>query len=111
MIVDDDPSHLQLYGWIIERGGFGVHPVLATGNVASLPLVDADLAVLDYKLGPLRSPDVARRWLDQCPNRPIIVLSDGPWLPDEFAGITKSFIRKGEPQQLIDTIASLLKLT
>jgi DNA-binding response OmpR family regulator len=109
VIVDDDPSHLQLYGWVIERGGFAVHPVLASGEVDSLGFGAADLLVLDYRLGPMKSIDVARRWMEEFPQRPLILLSDVQWLPDEFTGITKNFVRKGEPQQLIDTISALLQ--
>lgn len=109
MMVDDDPSHLQLYSWIIERGGFAVHGVLAANTLARTPLVASDLTVLDYRLGPLRAIDVAHRVLELSPGKPIVLLSDVQWLPDEFVPLDVRFIRKGEPQQLIDTIAELLK--
>lgn len=108
MIVDDDPSHLKLYGWIVERGGFAVHPVLAAGQAATLPLVSADVAVLDYRLGPIKSIDVAQRLRQSAPPQPIILLSDALWMPEEFTDVASKFVRKGEPQQLLDAIAELL---
>jgi DNA-binding response OmpR family regulator len=108
MLVDDDPSHLQLYAWIVDRGGFQSHSVLAKGKVEDLPLVRADIAVLDYRLGPISSADVAKRVQVISPGRPILILSDAPWMPDEFTSLCSAFVRKGEPQLLLDQIGTLL---
>jgi DNA-binding response OmpR family regulator len=110
LIVDDDPSHLKLYSWVLERGGF--HPVtaLVDGDTVNIPdALRIDAAVLDYRLGPhLTAVDVAKRLLDEAPAMPILVLSDLPWMPDDVAPYVSGFVRKGEPQQLIEMIGSLV---
>ena len=108
LLVDDDPSHLKLYSWIIERGGYSAHPVLATGAVDKLPIVPSDVSVLDYRLGPIKSVDVAHRILRESPGNPVIILSDSIWMPEEFRGVTTVFVRKGDPQQLLDSITAEL---
>ncbi len=110
LIVDDDPSHLQLYSLVIERGGF--HPVTALAESDNVPLPEnerVDLAVLDYRLGAqLSAVDVANRVRDRYPNIPIIVLSDMLWMPDDMAPYAFGFVRKGEPEQLLEMISTAL---
>jgi len=110
LIVDDDPSHLKLYSWVLERGGF--HPVtaLVDGDTVSIPDGQPiDAAVLDYRLGPhLTAVDVAKRLRHGSPAMPILVLSDLPWMPEDVAPYASGFVRKGEPQQLIEMVGSLV---
>jgi DNA-binding response OmpR family regulator len=111
MLIDDDPSHLKLYTWVIERGGFSVHPVLATGSVETLPLASASVYVLDYRLGPIDPIKVAKRARTIAPASPILILSDSLWMPEEFVGLTSEFLRKGEPQELVDRLHALVART
>lgn len=110
LIVDDDPSHLKLYSWVLQRGGF--HPVtaLVEGGDVELPEhAGIAAAVLDYRLGPLlTATDVARRLRIVSPSMPIVVLSDLPWIPEDVAPYASGFVRKGEPQQLIEMVGSVL---
>jgi len=110
LIVDDDASHLKLYSWVLERGGF--HPItaLVDGNALGIPDGQRiDAAVLDYRLGPyLTAVEVAKRLRDGSPDIPILVLSDVPWMPDDVAPYASGFVRKGEPQQLIEMLGSLV---
>jgi two-component system, NtrC family, response regulator GlrR len=110
LIVDDDPSHLKLYSWVLERGGF--HPVtaLVRGETVDIPEQPrVDVAVLDYRLGPLlRAADLAQRLRSDSPSMPIVVLSDMPWMPEDVAPYASGFVRKGEPQQLLDMIGSVI---
>ena len=39
---------------------------------------------------------------------PILVLSDLPWMPEDVAPYASGFVRKGEPQQLIEMVGSLV---
>lgn len=43
------------------------------------------------------------------PGKPIIILSDMPWMPDDVVPYATTFVRKGEPQQLVDTIRNLVE--
>lgn len=111
LIVDDDPSHLKIYSWVIERGGFRSLPALVQKDVLELPQEPAiDLAILDYRLGfGLSAVDVAKRLRELYPITPILVLSDLYGMPDDIAPYASGFVRKGEPQQLLDTIVNTLK--
>jgi CheY-like chemotaxis protein len=110
LIVDDDPSHLKIYSWVIERGGFRSLPALVRGEDVELPESERiDVAVLDYRLGNGVSPvDVAKRLRNRYPAVPILVLSDLFGMPDDIAPYASAFVRKGEPQQLLDTIVSTI---
>ena len=111
LIVDDDPSHLKLYSWVIERGGF--RPLTALVQRETVQLPDAEpihVAVLDYRLGnEISAVDVAKRLRDSYPDIPIVVLSDMLWMPDDIAPYASGFVRKGEPEQLLETLASTVK--
>jgi len=110
LVVDDDPSHLKLYSLVIERGGFDAITALVQRETLALP-EDArvDLAVLDYRLGTqITAVDVARRLQASFPGVPIVVLSDVMWMPEDIAPYAVGFVRKGEPEQLLATIASTL---
>lgn len=111
LVVDDDPSHLKLYSWIIERGGFRAISALVRQDKVDLPCAEPiDVAVLDYRLGgQLTAVDVARQLKTDRPALPIFILSDVMWMPEDVAPYAAGFVRKGEPQQLLDTIASALQ--
>ena len=51
LIIDDDPSHLEIYGMIVQRAGFEPIPVLVRFS-GSDPIPDSkiDLVLLDYRL-------------------------------------------------------------
>ncbi len=110
LIVDDDPSHLKLYSWVVERGGFRSVTILADGDGVTIPDGQRiDAVVLDYRLGPnLTAAEVAKGLRDGSPSLPILVLSDLPWMPDDVAPYASGFVRKGEPQQLIEMIDSVI---
>ncbi len=110
LIVDDDPAHLKLYSWVLQRGGFRALAALADGEAVTVPECEhIDAAVLDYRLGPkLTAVDIAKSLRSGLPSLPILVLSDLPWMPEDVAPYASGFVRKGEPQQLIDTISAIL---
>jgi DNA-binding response OmpR family regulator len=111
LIVDDDPSHLKIYSWVVERGGFRSLPALVRKDAVELPEAEEiDIAVLDYRLGfGLSAVDVARLLRELYPSTPILILSDLYGMPEDIAPYASGFVRKGEPQQLLDTIFSTLK--
>ena len=110
LVVDDEPSHLKLYSWVIERGGFRPITALVQRELLELPAAaHIDVAVLDYRLGGhITAVDVATRLRNSYPGVPIIVLSDMLWMPDDIAPYAAGFVRKGEPERLLETIAAIL---
>jgi DNA-binding response OmpR family regulator len=111
LMVDDDPSHLKIYSWVIERGGFRSLCALVRSDGVSFPEAETvDLAVLDYRLGgSLTAVDVAKQLRAIYPSVPILLLADLYGMPDDIAPYASAFVRKGEPQQLLDTIVSTMK--
>lgn len=109
LIVDDDPSHLKLYSWVLQRGGFRPLAALVQRETVQLPETEPiDLAVLDYQVGQVSAVEIAKRLRSSYPNAPIVVLSDMLWMPDDIAPYAVGFVRKGEPEQLLQAISSAL---
>jgi DNA-binding NtrC family response regulator len=112
LIVEDDPLHLKLYTWIIQRGGYAPLPMLADADGVRLPSEKFAVAVLDYRLGKnLAAPAIASDIKKAAPDSPIVVLSDMMWMPEDMLPYTKIFVRKGEPEQLLHTLARLVPKT
>jgi len=110
LIVDDDPSHLKIYSWIVERGGYRTVPLLAWKRPLAIPEGESiDLVLLDYRLGEsLTAADVVEQVKTAFPNIPVLVLSDMMYMPEEMEGRATAFIRKGHPEQLLETLATYL---
>jgi CheY-like chemotaxis protein len=110
LILDDDPSHLRIYGWIIESAGFEPIPALVSFDALDLPIVDVDLMLLDYHLkGKLTATDVAKLLRNQYKGAPIVVLSHAMMMPDDIAPFVDGFIRKGDPARLVETLSQRLE--
>jgi DNA-binding NtrC family response regulator len=110
LIIDDDATHLEIYGLILEKAGFRPIPVLVKFQGPEFP-PDTDVAVvvLDYRLNSIKTaPEVAQEARIRYPNSPVVVLSDVWSMPTDIAPYAEKFIRKGEPQQLIDAIRTLM---
>lgn len=110
LVVDDDPSHLRIYGWIMNAAGF--HPVTAQVLANEICFPESgkfDVVVLDYRLtGTMTAVEAAQQIREKYPQPPIVILSDVFGMPDDIAPYAKKFVRKGEPEKLISTIKSLL---
>ncbi len=110
LIIDDDPSHLRIYGWIIQSAGFKSASALVTFDALDLPNVEIDLVLLDYHLnGRLTAIDVAKLSREQYKTAPILVLSDAMMMPDDIAPFVDGFIRKGDPARLVETLSERLR--
>ena len=110
LIVDDDPSHLRIYGWIIQSAGFESVSALVTFDALDLPNADVDLVLLDYHLnGRLTAIDVAKVLRNQYTTAPILVLSDAMMMPDDIAPFVDGFVRKGDPARLVETVSERLR--
>lgn len=110
LILDDDPSHLQIYSWIVERGGFDPVSALVAGDSVALPVDQpVDVAVIDYCLtGRLTAVEVAQQLRRAFPTIPLIVLSDLFDMPIDISAYARHFVRKGDPEKLLHTIALTL---
>ena len=111
LIVDDDLDHLQIYGWILKQAGFTAIPCLVRRSGVELPQdSQVDLVILDYVLHcDLASPEVARLIKSTYADAPIVLLSDLDGPPHDVAPFVAQFVRKGEPQRLVDTVSRLLE--
>jgi DNA-binding NtrC family response regulator len=108
VIIDDDPTHLRIYGWIIGAAGYEAMPALVTGDRIDFPESQADVVVMDYRLsGQLTAVQAAQETQRRYPQAPIIVLSDMYDLPADIAPYAQAFVRKGEPAKLVETLAAL----
>ena len=110
LIIDDDPSHLRIYGWIIQASGRRPLPALVTRDHIDLPAGVVDLVLLDYHLnGHLGAVDAARMVKERYPGAPILVLSDALVLPDDIAPPVDGFVRKGDPAKLVEVVNQTLE--
>lgn len=110
LVVDDDPVHLRIYGWIMNAAGFRAVTAQVLSNEVCLPEEEYfDVVVLDYRLtGTLTAVEAARQIEKKYPEVPIVILSDMFEMPDDIAPYARKFVRKGEPEKLIETICALL---
>jgi DNA-binding NtrC family response regulator len=108
LIIDDDPTHLRIYGWIIGAAGYEAMPALVAGDHIDFPGGLADIVVMDYRLtGKMTAVQAAEEAQRRYPRAPIIVLSDMYDLPADIAPYAQAFVRKGEPAKLVETLAAL----
>ena len=110
LIVDDDPEHLRIYGWIMKAAGLEPVAAQVTLDGVQLPAEGSfAVIVMDYRLtGSLTAVEAAQLIRRRFPEPPIIVLSDVFGMPADTAPYACCFVRKGEPQKLIHTIRGLL---
>lgn len=108
LIIDDDPTHLRIYGWIVGAAGYEALAALVTGAEIQYPEGPVDIVVMDYRLsGQITAVEAAQATQARYPGAPIIVLSDMYDLPADIAPYAKAFVRKGEPAKLVETLANL----
>lgn len=108
LLVDDNPAHLTLYSLILEQAGHRASVLLVEGSQPEFPSSGVDLILLDYRLGMVSSAELAKKLRAHFPAAPIIVLSDMQWMPQDIAPYATTFVRKGEPEQLLATIAATI---
>lgn len=109
LILDDDPSHLEIYGIIVKRAGFEPLPVLVRfSGPDPIPDSGVDIVLLDYRLNSIKTtPEIAQQVQSKFPSVPIILLSDLWSIPADVAPFITQFVRKGDPARLLDVLRSL----
>ena len=109
LIVDDDPSHLEIYSLLMKQAG--VEPLTALVQFVGVDFPQdelIDLVLLDYRLNSLKtSKELAEEIRRLYPLAPIVVLSDLWSLPTDIEPYVNAFVRKGEPARLIETVSRL----
>ncbi|MGB6131193.1 MAG: hypothetical protein WBG54_05395 [Acidobacteriaceae bacterium] len=110
LIIDDDPTHLKIYGWIVNAAGYEALPALVKADRIEFPQKRVDLVVMDYRLtGQITAVQAAELAQSLYPGAPIIVLSDIYDLPSDIAPYAQAFVRKGEPAKLVAALGKLSK--
>lgn len=111
LIVDDDPSHLEIYSLLMKQAG--VEPLTALVQFVGVEIPQDEgvkLILLDYRLNSLKtSKDLAEEIRRLYPRAPIVVLSDLWSLPTDIEPYVNAFVRKGEPARLIETVSRLIR--
>jgi DNA-binding response OmpR family regulator len=110
LILDDDPSHLDIYGLMVQRAGFEPIPVLVRfSGPDPIPECAVDIVLLDYRLNSVKSaPEIARDVRGKFPAAPIILLSDLWSPPSDIAPLITQFVRKGDPANFLNVLRSHL---
>jgi DNA-binding NtrC family response regulator len=110
LIVDDDPSHLEIYGMIVDRAGYRPVPVLVRfAGPEPVPNEGIDAILLDYRLNSVKTaPEIAREIKAKHPQAPILVLSDLWSMPADIEPYASEFVRKGEPENLLKTLRRIV---
>jgi DNA-binding NtrC family response regulator len=110
LILDDDPSHLDIYGIMVERAGFEPVPVLVRFiGPDPIPDTKVDLVLLDYRLNSVKTaPEIAQEVRSKFPEAPVILLSDLWSPPADIAPFITQFVRKGDPGKFLDVVRSYL---
>src|SRR5580658_4433372 len=99
LIVDDDPTHIEIYGLLLQQAGYEPVQALVKFGGADIPRDNSiGLVLLDYKLHSVRtSTEFAQEIRRLLPDAPIVVLSDLWCLPADIAPFVTEFVRKGQP--------------
>ncbi len=110
LIIDDDPLHLDIYSMIVQKAGYIAIPRLVRfSGLDPLPDEKIDLILLDYRLNSVKTaPEIAQYLRLKFPEAAIVLLSDFWSAPTDIAPFISQFVRKGEPDKLIEAIRSLL---
>jgi DNA-binding NtrC family response regulator len=111
LIIDDDPLHLKLYTWILQRKGYKCLTAQVKSSTVELPKgVALDVVLLDYRLSSsLSAVDVAKQVRLAYASVPILVLSEVQWMPEEMREHATDFVNKGDPQKLVERIAEVVQ--
>lgn len=110
LLIDDDPSHLEIYASMVQQAGFSSVPVLVRfSGPEPMPDSGIDLVLLDYRLNSVKTaPEIAQDVRTKFPDAPIILLTDLWSPPADIQPFITSFVRKGEPAKLFEALRSRL---
>jgi DNA-binding NtrC family response regulator len=109
LIVDDDPSHLEIYGLLLKQAGYQPVSALVRFTGVELPRIpDIDAIILDSRLNSMKTPtDLAVQIRGCYPHAPIVLLFDEWELPTDIAPYIADFVHRGEPGKLLEKLTRL----
>jgi two-component system, NtrC family, response regulator GlrR len=114
LLVDDDPSLLQLLGIRLKASGYEIHAVeSAERALAHLPVVQPQLVITDVRMQGMDGMALVDEIHASRPTLPVIVLTAHGTIPDAvhatrrgvFAYLTKPF----DSKELLDQVARALR--
>jgi DNA-binding NtrC family response regulator len=107
LVIDDNPQHLKIYCWMLQRKGYNCISALVGSTSVQLPTSGSVcMVLLDYRLNSsLSAADIAEQLKTGFASAPIVVLSELPWMPDDATSYAKAFVHKGEHELLFETVA------
>jgi DNA-binding response OmpR family regulator len=113
LILDDDPTHLEIYSLLVKQAGYDALPMLVQFVGTEIPSGEwIGLVLLDYRLNSIKtSLEFACEIRSLYPAVPIVVLSDLWSLPADIAPFVNGFVRKGEPAKLLETVSRFFSST
>jgi DNA-binding NtrC family response regulator len=110
LIVDDDPSHLEIYSLLLRRAGY--EPLTALVKFTGVDFSassEVEAIILDHRLNSLKTPvELATQIRERYPRAPILLISDVWNLPTDIAPHVSDFVRRGEPAKLLQKLTRLL---
>ena len=106
LVIDDNPQHLKIDCWMLQRKGYECIPALVGSTSVALPTSGSVcMVLLDYRLNStLTAADVAEQLKTGFASAPIVILSELPWMPDGADRYAKAFVHKGEHEVLFETV-------
>ena len=110
LVVDDDPSHLEIYGLLLKQAGYEPVSALVRFAGADFPQdAQIDGIILDSRLKSRKtSSDLARQMRGRYPLAPIVLLSDARSVPAEMAPYVSDSVRRGNPGELLQKLSALV---
>jgi two-component system, OmpR family, phosphate regulon response regulator PhoB len=110
LIIDDERQHLTMQSLILKEAGFRPITVVVGSQSLSLPDHDPpDLILLDYRLNSiLNCQQVAQLLRQRFRGTPIVLVSSMQEMPAEMKPLVDSFLRKGNPEDLIALVNTML---
>ena len=113
LVVDDDPSHLEIYGLLLKKAGYEPVSALVRFTGADFP-ADSNIhgIILDSRLNSMKSSsDLARQIHGRYPLAPIVLLSDHQIPKSDLAPYVTDYVRRGEPAELLHKLSTLVPLS
>lgn len=110
LIVDDDPSHLEIYGLLLKQAGYEPVSALVRFSGADFP-EDPNIRgiILDSRLNSMKSSsDLARQIRGHYPGAPIVLLSDFQIPQSDPTPYVTDYVRRGKPAELLDKLSVLV---
>lgn len=110
LVVDDDPSHLEIYGLLLKQAGYEPVSALVRFAGADFP-ADPNIhgIILDSRLNSMKSSsDLARQIRGRYPLAPIVLLSDHQIPKSDLEPYVTDYVRRGEPAELLNKLSALV---